>query len=296
MDFMVDPLPIGTKLRCGSTTYTITGSISRGGTAFLYSAQREGSSGVFAIKEACPFLDSGLIRNGLVIEPARESDLEASLRFTQCRIAVLNEKNAGQEISASSSRAVPLWEELSVDEITSGSLSAKREPEIEHGPGGNVFCVLQDISKHGIFLSQMIRERRDKNGFFSIREIALILLHTLKALRTVHEAGYLHGDVSSANLQMETPTNPKVTPIGEFFFIDFGCSRQVDPATGETHPIDTVFSSLRFAAPEILEGPGMTLTQKVDMTAGRCCRRCVIMKLLRRCMTAFHRLSLAIAA
>ena len=270
MAFMVSPLPNGAELRCGSTTYTITRLIARGGTAFLYSAERQDAPGSFAIKEACPYMDSGLVRNGLVIEPAGGSDPEASLRLAQCRIAVLNETRAGQEISAFSSRAIPLWDVLSVDEVSTASLSAKREPGIEHGPGGSVFCVLQDISGHGSFLSQMIQDRRNSEALFPVREIARIAQHALKAIRTVHAAGYLHGDVSPANLLMEKPTNPDADPVGECFLIDFGCSQKIDPATGETPPLGAVFSSLRFAAPEIFQGPGTALTQKADIFSVGC--------------------------
>lgn len=280
---MVNPLPPKTELRCGPVTYVIESVIERGGTSIVYSAKQKGTEAVFAIKEAVPYMDEGLSRENLVIQPKGETGSkdweDHAARLAQCRQAVKNEAKIGSLIKKPSSRAISIWSQLPVSEIVSDEITATRKVTESDGPGGSVFCILDNLEKKGQFLSQIIEGRRKTNSLFSAHELALIIQKILEALTDIHgiQRGsrfYLHGDLCAGNIFFEHAKNEEASLIGEAFLTDFGCAREVaqkNEETGEleTEKLETVFTSPRYMAPEMMV-PHPILSRKVDIYAVGC--------------------------
>ena len=273
---MVTPLRDGTRLRCaGGEVYVIRGLISRGGTSFLYRAAREGSdAGSYAIKEACPHSDSRLVRaQDLTIQPETPSAEDA---LALCRGAVLAEKAQGLALHKHSSRTLCLFDRLAVEEVLD------RACDTGAGPGEGVFCIFSDVSGQGMFLSERIKSKKAAKDRFSFLEAASMIRNVLAALQDLHlppEGAacppVLHGDLSTGNIFFERAKNG---PVGEAFLADFGCVRPIDPATGATEPVGTLFSSPQYVAPE-MHTPGVRLTTKSDIYQVGCLLLAILNKL-----------------
>jgi eukaryotic-like serine/threonine-protein kinase len=89
-----------------------------------------------------------------------------------------------------------------------------------------------------------LSERLDLDGFTAV-EIQTLAAELLSALASIHDHGVLHGDIKSANVLLDRKGHAHLT--------DLGLARLEDsaPAAG---PKDMIVGTLRFLAPELLEG------------------------------------------
>ncbi|PIC16143.1 hypothetical protein B9Z55_022848 [Caenorhabditis nigoni] len=73
---------------------------------------------------------------------------------------------------------------------------------------------------------QSLYELKSKNNSnkFSEATTSLLLFHSLIALKSIHEAGIVHGDVTMMNIGV-----PMSLGKGRVIFYDFGCSIPVNP-------------------------------------------------------------------
>ena len=272
---MVYPLPPKTELRCGPDTYVIESVIGRGGTSIVYSAKQKGTEVIRAIKEACPYMDQGLSRKGLIIQ-AQSGSKDNEARLSQCRQAVKAEAKIGNAIESRSLHVITFWDQLTVNEIVFDNTTALREEtETEtDGPDGSVFFIMKNLKENGLFLSQLIEKRRIENRPFSAHELALIIQKTLVTLTGIHGTDrdsnfYLHGDLAPGNIFIENLKDGEVTPNSDVFLTDLGCAKEVTHKNGHTEALKTVFTSPRYIAPEMLV-PNSELSQKVDIYAVGC--------------------------
>ncbi len=89
-----------------------------------------------------------------------------------------------------------------------------------------------------------LSERVDLGGF-TAAEIHTLAVDLLSALAYVHDHGVLHRDVKSANVLLDGAGRARLT--------DLGLARMEDPGA-IAGPHKTIVGTLRFLAPELLEG------------------------------------------
>ncbi len=87
------------------------------------------------------------------------------------------------------------------------------------------------------------QDRRD------IHTIILIAIEICRALRYIHSQGIIHGDLKPAHILL--------TPSGEVRLIDFGLSREFNPAAPFEDPRVTASGTLEYMAPELAKGIGI---------------------------------------
>ena len=89
-----------------------------------------------------------------------------------------------------------------------------------------------------------------KAGNFDPVDFPRVAAQALKALATVHEAGFVHGDIKPGNLMLEKTTGPWRAKL-----VDFGlCTRPADHDGGTSGPSRDDQGSLYFLAPERFSG------------------------------------------
>ena len=89
-----------------------------------------------------------------------------------------------------------------------------------------------------------LSERVDLGGF-TAAEIHTLAVELLSALACVHDHGVLHRDIKSANVLLDGAGRARLT--------DLGLAR-VEHPDAATSPAKTIVGTLRFLAPELLEG------------------------------------------
>lgn len=259
------PLPGGTILvGKNGIRYTLAeGSVGRGGSALVYPALREGSGRLFVIKECYPLSDRcEFVRRNWVVCPKGEDDGAEYLELLKAGFSRENE--IGQAIANRTGRVIAAWETLDVREIIVGGTS--------FSPGDGAFLVMEQaegaLGQRGWFLRDLLDEcARSKQDGRPLRcgglpepyVVVRIMEELLKALRDVHRAGYLHGDVQEGNLFFMGPA-PETGDIGVGQLLDFGTARPLG-SDGLTLPVTDrrVFSTPGYRPPEILTGNDGTL-------------------------------------
>ncbi|PIC13047.1 hypothetical protein B9Z55_027942 [Caenorhabditis nigoni] len=142
----------------------------------------------------------------------------------------------------------------------------------------------EDPEVTSFFVLSMERESlyelkfKNDNNKFSPKTTSLILFHAQVALKAIHQAGIVHGDVTMMNIAL-----PKSLGKGRIIFSDYGCSVPINPissrsdisnllmVTGiaskenktltecrdafENHPCTTVENLLEMVADETMFGP-----------------------------------------
>ena len=93
-----------------------------------------------------------------------------------------------------------------------------------------------------------LSERLDLDGFTAV-QIQTLAAELLAALASIHDHGVLHGDVKSANVLLDREGHARLTDLGLARLEDS------DPAA---RPDETIVGTLRFLAPELLEGERAT--------------------------------------
>jgi len=123
-------------------------------------------------------------------------------------------------------------------------VSAYALREIEHVP----YMVMELVK--GSDLGALMDKGIDDTGFIDA------LMQTTKALKGVHEEGFIHRDVK--------PQNILVQPNGIIKLTDFGLAKQIENFPNQYY--GDVFGTPRFMAPE-QKIPGMQMGPKIDMYA-----------------------------
>ncbi|CAO4383302.1 unnamed protein product [Caenorhabditis nigoni] len=70
---------------------------------------------------------------------------------------------------------------------------------------------------------------KNDNNKFSPKTTSLILFHALVALKAIHQAGIVHGDVTMMNIGL-----PKSLGKGRIIFSDYGCSVPINPISSRS--------------------------------------------------------------
>ena len=243
------PLPKGYKITMGNgSTYTIKRLIGQGGFSLIYSADTVGGTSSVVVKEFFPSEGAFRGQDGLVVPKigCEENFYRNLARFE-------NEGAIGGKVSDVSFQAISFLK------ISDGYAIMKQESEdmrsianlVEHW---NEFAPLPFTGNHA-----------DRDPVFPdlvrVRYALRVIESVLSALKSVHDSGYLHLDISNSNIiwagrDIETGENC------EAFLADFGCS--VEMNSGEYHPEYQLSYSPGFAAPEVQRN-SIRLTPATDL-------------------------------
>lgn len=269
------PLPVGTVLRgAGGAEYTISGApLGRGGASLAYPAERRGSARAFVIKECYPL--SGVheyVRRGWAVEPAEPGDPAAAAELSRLREGLGREDELGQRLARTSGRLLSAWETLQLDELVVDGAS--------YVPASGGYIALEGLAG-GWSLRELMEEcskppepgRPLRSGGLPRAGVVLdIMEELLKALRDVHRAGCIHGDVNDGNLYFAGP-DAGSGDIGSGRLLDLGSARELMP-DGRTAPVPVsgLYAAPGYAAPELLDacaGP-VRLSPAADVYSAGC--------------------------
>ena len=272
----------GDTIQTADATYTITGEpIGLGGSSVLYPASKSGSHLDYAIKECFPATPAVYQRTRGIVQAADPTNDINQNKLAECRKMISKEKEIGQEIRNTTTRAVSVWDELTPVSITTGG-----ENFHEVSDGG--FSVLERMDKKGRFFNELLsdicnacppEDRRTTFGLPSIQLTVQIMEQALRALKQVHDAGYYYGDLSGSNLLL-AECDLERNHIGIGHLIDFGSTRKLE-SDGYTAPIinEPVFSTDGFRPFEIRDrgGAELRLGKQADIYSAGCLfLRCVL--------------------
>ena len=268
------PLPAGSEIISASGIhYKIKeDTVSFGGSALIYRASREGSLRNFILKEFYPHSKKfNFVREGVVIRSANETDAEEYFRLLKENM--IRENTIGQLLANKTGRTISALENLNVEKIIVNGES--------YDATGSYFIVLEEVTgaeNRGWFLKDLLEECAKpvqdnaplRTGGLPSPEVATCIMEELlKALRDVHKAGYVHGDISDANFFLTSPDS-KSGDIGVGQLLDFGNAFKIE-VDGKTLPIENVFSTSGYWSPEILDNKGaLRLTAATDVYSAGC--------------------------
>ena len=272
-----EPLPAGSEIISTSGLhYKIKDEpVGFGGSALIYRVSRAGSLRNFIIKECYPlskdFKFSRDAQKGIV--RPNSSEIEAKQYFDIVKDNMNRENTIGQLIANQTGRTVSTWENLEVEKI----IIDGRDFDAK----GSHFIVLEEATgseKRGWFLEDLLCEcakpARDDAplrtaGLPAPQVAASIMEELLKALRDIHRAGYIHGDINDSNFFL-MGCDPQNGDIGVGQLLDFGNAFKLE-ADGKTSPIENVFSTSGYWSPEILKSKGaLRLTAATDVYSAGC--------------------------
>ncbi len=202
--------------------YLIGGAIGEGGFGITYLGKDTMNGARVAVKEYYP--SSLVSRNGAALEPKSH---EAALKFLQGKKRFTSEAKSMIEVK-------------NLDGIT-GVLDF-------FGENDTVYIVMEYLD--GVTLDKYF----DAVGKLSFKNAFELLKPVLDALDGIHEAGFVHGDIS--------PDNIMIMKSGECKLIDFGASVHADVFGGSR----TVTLKKRYAPPEQYNA-GMVLGRAADVYA-----------------------------
>lgn len=269
------PLPAGSEIISTSgICYKIKkDAVAFGGSALIYRVSREGSLRNFILKEFYPYSKKfNFVREGVII---RSSDgTEADKYFRLLKENMVRENTIGQLLANKTGRTISALENLNVEKIIVNGKSFEAV--------GSYFIVLEEVTSdennRGWFLKDLLEECAKPvqddaplrtGGLPSPQVATCIIEELLKALRDVHKAGYVHGDINDANFFLTSP-DAKNGDIGVGQLLDFGNAFKIED-DGKTLPVENVFSTSGYWSPEILNSNGgLQLTQATDVYSAGC--------------------------
>lgn len=270
------PLPADTVLiSAGGIRYKIkNAAVGFGGSALIYRVSREGSLRNFILKECYPFSKQfGFVRdiNKNICPVAL--DAESEKYFSLVKSNMNRENKIGQLIANQTGRMVAAWENL---DVRKAIIDDK-----EFDAAGSYFIVLEEATgseNRGRFIQDLLDECAKPvqddapfrtGGLPAPAVAACIMEELLKALRDVHKAGYVHGDINDSNIfLMGCDFQSGDTGVGQL--LDFGNAFKLE-ADGKTLPIENVFSTSGYWSPEILESKGaIRLSAATDIYSAGC--------------------------
>ena len=199
------PLPVGSEIiSANGIRYKIKeDSVTFGSNSLIYKVSRESSLRNFVLKEFYPFSKKfSFVRKGAMIYSENKNEVEEYLRLLKENM--IRENTIGQLLANRTGRTISALENLNVEKI------------IVHGKTfdakGSYFIVLEEVTgdenNRGWFLKDLLEEcakpaQNDTTlrtgGLPSSHVLVCIMEEFLKALRDVHNAGYVHGDINDAN-------------------------------------------------------------------------------------------------
>lgn len=272
----------GDIIKSEGETYIITGEpIGFGGSAVLYPATQEGSYLDFCIKECFPRKPERFIRKYGVVRPQYADDEIGRKHLDQYAAMLETEKEWGQKIRNTSTRAIGIWKQINPESITT---NGHLYTDVSDG----IFSIIERMDKKGLFFNEFLsaiskatpmKEYRRTKGLPNIHTTACILEQVLLALDRVHEAGFLFGDIQGANVFF-SECNPQTGEAGIGHLLDFGSTRRLC-SDGYTEPIEAgfVYSTDGFRPPEIRDqyGNALRLGKSADVYSVGCLMlRCVV--------------------
>lgn len=269
------PLPVGTEIISASgVSYKIKDTpVSFGGSALIYRAQRKGSLRNFILKECYPrSKEFDFVRDpeSWLVRPADDA---AEKFFDLVKTNMRRENQIGQLIANQTGRTVAAWENINaVTFVLDGrAFDASK----------SFFIVFEEVggTKYsGWFLKDLLDEcaksaQNDaplrRGGLPAPQTAAAVMEELLKALRDIHRAGYVHGDINDANFFL-MGCDPSNGDIGVGQLLDFGNAFKLE-ADGKTLPIENIFSTAGYWSPEILESEGaLRLSAATDVYSAGC--------------------------
>lgn len=249
----------GDQICTSNAIYTISGEpLGFGGTSVLYPATRSDSKLEFAVKECFPGGNNRFHRLAGVIQPVDSEDIEARGQLERYRRQLQEEKDLGQTIRNTSTRAIGIWETLAP---TSVIVKGEFFSDVSDG----IFSVLERMDQKGMTFSQLLQYIKEppsddaplKTGSLpKIHTTALIMEQVLLALQRIHEAGehgFVFGDIQSGNIFFSDCRLAK-GDIGIGNLLDFGCARPLVDGKQTAQITDCqVFSTVGFIPPELLD-------------------------------------------
>lgn len=250
------PLPNGTEIHCNDNSYyTIcSDTISRGGSALIYTARKNNSERIYIIKECFPLTERfSYIRNtNWQVIPESPDDKKATAYLNKQINALFQENKNGQLISTNSARSIVSWEIIRADALTiNGVYFAVDIPFIVMEQLGNKGCSLQNIL-HECSLTRSSMHLLRASGSPDIYTVVSIIAETLKALDEVHKAGYLYGDIQGNNLYFLNP-HFDFGDIGIGCLLDFGTVQKLcEDGLTEEIADQEIYSTEGYTAPEML--------------------------------------------
>ena len=269
------PLPAGTEIISASgVRYKIKDSaISFGGSALIYRASREGSMRNFILKECYPRTDNFSFIRDAESQTVRPADAESEKFLDLVKANMRRENKIGQIIANKSGRTVTAWENLNASKLIIDGR--------EFDASESFFIVFEEVGgteTYGWFLKDLLDEcakpAKDgaplrRGGLPSPQTAAAVMEELLKALRDIHRAGYIHGDINDANFFL-MGCDPPNGDIGVGQLLDFGNAFKIE-SDGKTLPIENIFSTSGYWSPEILESSGtLRLSAATDVYSAGC--------------------------
>lgn len=253
--------------------YTIQPGIPGfGGSGIVYPAQRTNSMLWFAIKECFPVSNHCDVivrweRENGVIRPKASSGTEEHLKDVQAQLhaAFEQEQEISQEISNHTAQVIEIYDRLKIREITVKG----QNYSVDNGdfaPEEPLYLLMQyqtdfqGEAGRGLFLPQLLEEiAKNPNPAFPLRTggrpsvltTVQIIRKVVGALKNVHDAGWLYGDIQPGNILFQDPDLPH-GKIGRCCFPDLGCARKLE-ADGMTASIGStpVFTTSGYTPPEL---------------------------------------------
>lgn len=266
------PLPPGTivKDRYG-ICYTIKDDkVGGGGSALIYRVAREGTLRNLILKECYPYSKKAEFFRQDAVVRARNEDAQRELDLLKANMRRENE--IGQRLANSTGRTISAWETLLASEIifdnkifdATDSCFVVMEQATDDNLRGQFLRDLLDECAKPAQLDAPLRN----GGMPSPYTAAEIMEELLKSLRDIHRE-YIHGDISDANFFL-MGGDAEIGDIGVGQLIDFGNALPLDE-NGQTEPIDNIFSTDSYGAPEIFEHTTpIRLTPAADIFSAGC--------------------------
>lgn len=244
----------GDTIEANGYVYTITGEpLGYGGSAVLYQVERTDSELSFAVKECFPNIPGRFIRKDGIVNVITEDDMEGKELLAFYRRMFETERRAGQNIRNSTGRIIGIWENLPVKTVTTEG----KKYDADEG----IYALLERMDGKGHSLSEILKDCREDvstlyplrtGGLPGIYTSACIMEQILRALRGVHESGYLFGDVQVNNIFF-VDCRLGEENIGFGCLFDFGSARPL-LEDGYTEEITDckIFSTEGYIPPEVL--------------------------------------------
>ena len=271
------PLPVGSEIISmhGISFKIKNAPVIRGGSALIYRISREGSLRNFILKECWPYSKNFSFQRDFTTGSALPvaENAEAKKYFDFVKENMRRENEIGELIANQTGRTIAPRENLAVKKIIvdGRELSAK----------DCYFILFEDVTasdKRGWFLKDLLKECArpvEENSPMRTGNLpspavaAAIIEELLKALRDVHLAGYVHGDINDANIFF-MGCDPQNSDIGVGQLLDFGNALKLE-TDGKTLPVKNIFSTSGYWAPEILESrDDLQLTAAADIYSVGC--------------------------